>query len=239
MQRGEGKGGVVIVVAMHSGGSAGANQAHHSHTGKGGQPREEVYGLWGGEGGRGSDSVSNAMRALTSRSTNFLILCKHSITHQVRWSRERVRLAAAGLAVAEAGGRKAVDGHVDEAPDPRVLQDVLLTRLGLEHHIERERFQLVRLLLGELQKNMIIKRCNDRGAVPTVEPHPYSAVARKLDDAEVVVLDFAAVERPHPHHDVDVVAVDFVLRPDGPVGRPLAPEACAARPGGEREGGMK
>ena len=44
-----------------------------------------------------------------------------------------------------------------------------------------------------------------------IHPHPYSAVARKLDDAEVVVLDFPAVERAHPHHDVDVVAVDFVL----------------------------
>lgn len=70
----------------------------------------------------------------------------------MRRSRERVRLAAAGLTVAEARGRKSVDGHVDEAPDPGVLQDVLLTRLGLEHHIKRERFQLVRLLLGELEK---------------------------------------------------------------------------------------
>ena len=77
---------------------------------------------------------------------------QQSLTHQVRRSRERVCLAAAGLTVAEARGRKSVDGHVDEAPDPGVLQDVLLTRLGLEHHIKRERFQLVRLLLGELEK---------------------------------------------------------------------------------------
>ena len=76
----------------------------------------------------------------------------------MRWSRECVRLAAASLTVAEARGRKSVDGHVDEAPDPRVLQDVLLTRLGLEHHIERERFQLVRLLLGELEKEHKLPR---------------------------------------------------------------------------------
>ena len=49
------------------------------------------------------------------------------------------------------------------------------------------------------------------GKVCRADPHPYSAVARKLDDAEIVVLDFSAVERPHPNHDVDVVAVDFVL----------------------------
>ena len=73
-------------------------------------------------------------------------------THQVRRTGERVRLAAAGLAVAEARGREAVDGHVDEAPDPGVLQDVLLARLGLEHHVERERLQLVRLFLRELDK---------------------------------------------------------------------------------------
>ena len=72
----------------------------------------------------------------------------------MRWSRERVRLAAARLTVAEARGRKPVDGHVDEAPDPGVLQDVLLTRLGLKYHIERERFKLVLLILSELEKRM-------------------------------------------------------------------------------------
>ena len=75
-----------------------------------------------------------------------------ALTHQVRWSGERVRLAAAGLAVAEARGRKAVDRHVDEAPDPGVFQDVLLARLGLEHHVESERLQLVRLFLRELDR---------------------------------------------------------------------------------------
>ena len=93
--------------------------------------------------------------AFTLRRGSNIAKAKQSIdalTHQVRRTGERVRLAAAGLAVAEARGREAVDGHVDEAPDPGVLQDVLLARLGLEHHVERERLQLVRLFLRELDK---------------------------------------------------------------------------------------
>ena len=58
--------------------------------------------------------------------------------------------------------------------------------------------------------------------------HPNSAVARKLDDADVVALDLAPVERPHPNHNVDVVPVDLVVGPDGTVGRPFAPVAGAA-----------
>lgn len=50
-----------------------------------------------------------------------------------------MRLAAARLPVAECRGREAVDGHVDEAPDARVLEDVLLRRLGLKNDVERER----------------------------------------------------------------------------------------------------
>jgi hypothetical protein len=57
----------------------------------------------------------------------------------VRRPRECVRLAAARLPVAECRGREAVDGHVDEAPDARVLEDVLLRRLGLKNDVERER----------------------------------------------------------------------------------------------------
>ena len=88
---------------------------------------------------------------------NFNILFDH--TDQVWRSRERVRLAAARLAVTEARGREPVDGHVDEPPNSGVLEDVLLTRLGFKHHIEGEWFQLIRLLLRELGKSVSLTRC--------------------------------------------------------------------------------
>ncbi len=63
-------------------------------------------------------------------------------THQVRRPRERVCLPAASLPVAEDSGGEPVHGHVDQPLHARVLQDVLLRRLGLEHHVESERLQL-------------------------------------------------------------------------------------------------
>lgn len=63
------------------------------------------------------------------------------------WAREGVCLSRAGLAVAEGRGGESVDAHVDQPLDPRVLEDVLLAGLGLEHHVEGEGLQLVITLL--------------------------------------------------------------------------------------------
>ncbi len=65
-----------------------------------------------------------------------------------------MRLPAAGLSVAEDGGGEAVHGHVDEPLDAGVVQDVLLRRLGLEHHVEGEglEFAAFALLLVDLAK---------------------------------------------------------------------------------------
>ena len=70
----------------------------------------------------------------------------------MRRPRERVRLPAPGLTVAERRGGEAVDGHLDEPLDARVLQDVALARLGLEDHVEGERLELVHLLLLDLRE---------------------------------------------------------------------------------------
>ena len=70
----------------------------------------------------------------------------------MRRPRERVSLPAPGLTVAERRGGEAVDGHLDEPLDARVLQDVTLARLGLEDHVEGERLELVHLLLLDLRR---------------------------------------------------------------------------------------
>ena len=56
------RGGEVLVAAMQCGDGVEANRARQNHAGKGGQPRGT--GLRGGEGGRGNDSVSNAIRTV-------------------------------------------------------------------------------------------------------------------------------------------------------------------------------
>ncbi len=72
----------------------------------------------------------------------------------MRGSGEGVGLAGAGLPVAEDGGAEAVDGHLDELLDARVVKDVRLAGLRLEHHVERERLELtvLALLLVDLRK---------------------------------------------------------------------------------------
>ena len=42
--------------------------------------------------------------------------------------------------------------------------------------------------------------------------HPNTAVSGKLDDLRVVILDLSPVERSNPDDDVDVVAIDLVVR---------------------------
>ena len=62
--------------------------------------------------------------------------------------------STSGLAVAETGGGEAVDAHVDEPLDARVLEDVLLTGLGLKDDVESEGFELV---IAFVFINLIIK----------------------------------------------------------------------------------
>ena len=62
--------------------------------------------------------------------------------YQVRRPRQRVRLPAPRLSVAEDGGGEPVHGHVHQALDARVLHDVLLGGLRLEHNVEGEGLQL-------------------------------------------------------------------------------------------------
>ena len=171
---GEG-GGEVLVAAMPCGDGVGANQAHQNHAGKTGSAKihtgisRDKLNLTSAQKGDITDSFFCAtLRGEVQTFQNHCAAGRNLyeaglleigvVTHQVRGTGERVRLAAAGLAVAEARGREAVDGHVDEAPDPGVLQDVLLARLGLEHHVERERLQLVRLFLRELDKKSNLLR---------------------------------------------------------------------------------
>ena len=139
---------------MPCGDGVGANQAHQNHAGKTGSATNHT-GISRGQTTQltSAQKEGRGSKSLCGRNMYDADLLEVSVpTHQVRRTGERVRLAAAGLAVAEARGREAVDGHVDEAPDPGVLQDVLLARLGLEHHVERERLQLVRLFLRELDR---------------------------------------------------------------------------------------
>jgi hypothetical protein len=57
------------------------------------------------------------------------------LAYKVGRAGQRVRLSASGLTVAEAGGREAVDGHVDQALDSRVLDHVRLASMTKWIHL--------------------------------------------------------------------------------------------------------
>jgi len=63
-----------------------------------------------------------------------------------------VRFSASGLSVTKAGGGEAVDGHVDQPLDARVIKNVGLTRFRLEDDVERERLHLVAFAFVDLRK---------------------------------------------------------------------------------------
>ncbi len=80
-------------------------------------------------------------------------MCTKIIPYQMWRTRQSVGLSASCLPVAEDRRGEPIHGHLDEPLDPRVLQDVRLRRLGLEHHVECKRLQLavLALLLVDLQ----------------------------------------------------------------------------------------
>jgi hypothetical protein len=63
-----------------------------------------------------------------------------------------VGFSASGLSVTKACGREAVDGHVDQPLDARVIKYVGLTRFRLEDDVERERLHLVAFAFVDLRK---------------------------------------------------------------------------------------
>lgn len=78
---------------------------------------------------------------------NDMATLSYRSAYQVRRAGQGVGLSASGLSVAKTSGRKSVHGHLYQPLDARVLQEILLTRLRLEHHVEGERLQLQFVLM--------------------------------------------------------------------------------------------
>lgn len=91
----------------------------------------------------------------------FIGRIRFAADEQLRRTRERMRFAGARLAVTEGRAAEALDGHLDDALDARVLQHIVLCGARLEDHIVAEEFGL--LAAGRSARNAIALRHVEEG----------------------------------------------------------------------------
>ncbi len=109
-------------------------------------------------------------------------------TDQLWRAGEAVRLARAGLAVAEHGSRVALQGHFDEFGHAAAFHDVRLVGRLAEHGVERERLGIERF---------VERRLAQVGAAVDFGSHHHLVLADRLDDVGLVVLFLLLAQWSH------------------------------------------
>ena len=116
--------------------------------------------------------------------------------YQVGRSGQGVRLAGAGLSVAEDGGRVAFEGELDDAADSGALHRLGLVVVLVEDGVERVRLGRQRLVERRLALPHAVGHAH--GARQHVRTDHHHVRLHRLDYAHVVLLHLLRVQRTHP-----------------------------------------
>lgn len=129
-------------------------------------------------------------------------------SHQFRGSSECVCLPRGGLSVAKGRATEALDRHLNESLDARILQHIILRGSRLKDHVVGEELWLLTgtgsVALWE-EKESLRMNMGDNGRKDE-DSHIDLSFAWELDDHILLPLLLGVLQWSHSHHHINVVS---------------------------------